>query len=167
MDDGETTHNPITPYRRSVDLNRALRGIEHVVKLHERDGKLPQDVDEGTVEIAKRTISELKATDVAALMLTENVPGDVALVMWNRARRALYALAPVVVMRLADKLDNAQAPGSERILSEVARGLGLLVPGEPLKATGREDEIRREDLADMTDDELDRRLKEMRRAKEE
>ena len=100
MEDGEAQHKELTPYRRSVEVSRAQRALEHLIRLHERDGKLPEpDGHELTpldMEEAKAALTELKATDVAALMLTSNAPPEIAHVAHNRARRALYALAPVV-----------------------------------------------------------------------
>ena len=162
LDDGEVTHKEVTPYRRSLEVKRAQTALDHLLRLHERDGKLPDDASPGALEQARQALTQLKATDTVALMLTTNAPPEVAHVAQNRARRALYALAPVVAMRLADKLDDASAPGSERILVEVAKGLGLLVPGAPLDQGQRKEQITERDLADLSEEELNRMLNEQR-----
>lgn len=164
LEDGDATHKEVTPYRRSLEVKRAQRALEHLLRLHDKDGKLPEEATPQAIEQAKQSLHELKATDVVGLMLTTNAPPEVAHVAHNRARRALYALAPVVAMRLADKLDDARAPGSERILVEVAKGLGLLVPGAPLDEGKRNDQITARDLADLSDAELERMLNEQRGA---
>ena len=166
MKDGEATNKEVTPWQRKVEVNRAIRAIKHITGLHARDGKLPEGVDETAITEAREVMLALKATDVATMMLTENISGDASLFLWNRTRRAMYALSPVVAMRIAAKLDDKDAPGSERILSEVAKGLGLLVPGAPAESHERETQIRRRDLADMTDDELERMLNQQRGAEE-
>jgi len=43
-------------------------------------------------------------------------------------------------------------------VQQVAKGLGLLVPGAPLDGEGRKDQIKDEDLADLSEEELDRML---------
>lgn len=156
---------PITPYQRSLDIKRAMRSIEYLVKLSDKDGKLPEGMDRSALEEAKKAIMEVQATDVAAAMMTQNVPGEVSLVAWNRARRALFALAPVVVMRLADKVDSGAAPGSERILVAIANGLGLLVPGAPIDEGARRKQITQKDLADLSDEELERMLDDQKKEK--
>ena len=162
MDDGDATLKPITPYRRSLEVRRAERGLEHLLRLSAKDGKLPDGITPAHIEEGKQALKDMKATDVAALMLTSNAPPEVAHVAHNRARRALYALAPVVAMRLADKLDDDRAPGSERILVEVAKGLGLLVPGAPLDQGERREQITERDLADLSEDELNQLMNKKR-----
>jgi hypothetical protein len=164
--DGEATFGEVTPYQRSLEVGRAIKAMEYMVKLHARDPKVPEGTDPSVMEAARAALGELKATDVAAAMMTANVPGEMSLVLWNRARRALFALAPVVVMRLADKIDDATAPGSERILSEVAKGLGLLVPGEPQDEEKRRNAITQKDLKDLSDEELEDRLRDERGGRE-
>jgi hypothetical protein len=154
LEEGEVSEKTITPYQRSLEIKRATRYLEYMLKLSDKDGK-----DGGAdLAAAKKALTDLKATDMAAAALVTQMPGEAAFVMWNRARRALHAIAPLVVMRLADKIDSASAPGSERILSEVARGLGLLVPGAPVDEGEREGAITKGDLADLPTDELRRKL---------
>lgn len=160
MDDGEAGE-ALAPYQRSLEIKRAARWMGHMVRLHDKDGRLPEGMREAELQQAKDLLKDLKATDVAAAALVGGIDGAGAFFLWNRTRRTLHALAPLVLMRLADKIDDAGAPGSERILSEVAKGLGLLVPGAPMDDGDREKSITKEDIASMSDEEINRRLAEM------
>lgn len=163
LSDGDAGH--LTPYQRSLEIGRARRWLAHMVRLHGKDGKTPDTGAERAMAEAQRLLRDLSATDMAGASLVGGIDGAGAYVLWNRARRALHSLAPVVLMRLADKIDDAESPGSERILVEVAKGLGLLVPGAPVDDQSREAQITKKDVAEMSDDEINRRLAEMEEEK--
>ena len=155
MKDGEVSFTEaLSPYKRSMETKKALRYMEYMLRLSEKDGKnAGLDID-----AARENLKTLKATDVAAASLLGDMPGEAALVAHNRSRRALYALSPLVLMRLADKLEDANAPGSERTILAMAKGLGLLTEGSPVSDADREAAITKADLADVPTDELRRRL---------
>jgi len=154
LEEGDVTSKEISPYRRSLEISRATRYLEYLLRLSDKDGATAG----ADLEAAKKALADIKATDMAAAALVTQMPGEAALVLWNRARRALHSLAPLVVMRLADKIDSDAAPGNVRILSEMAKGLGLLVPGAPVDDGEREAGITKEDIADMPTEELRRKL---------
>lgn len=87
----------------------------------------------------------LEATDRAIPSARNLVLGtftgalDATLVLsaYAKAQRAIHALAPLVVLRVAEKIDNDQAPGNTRLLLELLKGLGLLAPAEPVAPSKR------------------------------
>lgn len=170
MNGNEAEH---VPNQRPADLRRdvatTVSALRMLVALDEKDHRLPENLGpEETATLARRleearaALVSLRAEEVAAAMMVGGVQGEASLVLWNHARRALYSLAPIVVMRLAQKLDCEDAPGSERILSEVAKGLGLLVPGTGMTEKQREGEIVKRSLSEMTEAELDAELTKLR-----
>ena len=146
--------SPISNYQRSLELKKAAKHLEYILRLGSKDSTQSQ----GELAEATECLRSLKATDMAGAALLTELPGEAAFVLWNRARRALHSLAPIVMMRLADKLDDANAPGSERVLIDVAKGIGLLVPGQPIDDQERDTAINRKDLADVSTSDLRRRL---------
>lgn len=81
-------------------------------------------------------------------------------VLWARTRRAFHAASPAVMDMFLAKMENEALPYSERLLVEAMKGLGLLTPSEPTKTGEREDMLTRQDVREMTQEELDRRLSE-------
>ncbi len=85
---------------------------------------------------ALRKASQLEVRELPSARNTvlgtfaQTLTKEMVLTGYARAQQAVHALAPLVVLRLAEKLDNDQAPGSTRILIELAKGLGLLAPAE-------------------------------------
>lgn len=76
---------------------------------------------------------------------------DVVLANYHRAVRAVHGMAPFVAWKLADKLDDENAPGSTRVLLEVAKGIGLLAPAQAQSSEQR--------LADLDFESLKQRAK--------
>ena len=150
---GDVTTDTVGPGERKIELSRATRHLDYVLGLGSTD-----DIDQAALEVATQTLKDLRGTDMAAAALLTNMPGEAALVLWNRARRALHSLAPVVMMRLAAKMDDSKAPGNTRVLIEIAKGIGLLVPAAPQDETDRETNLQKRDLADMPTAELRRRI---------
>ena len=150
---GEVTKRKISPYQRRMEITRATRHLEYVVALAK-----PGDVDPDALVEASKCLQQLQARDAVAAAMLTNMPGEAALILWNRARRALHSLAPVVSMRLAGKMDSAGAPGDTRVLLEVAKGIGLLSQAAPMDEGERGSAITRKDVGDIPTAELRRRL---------
>lgn len=151
------------------DVTKTVEALRALLALDAQDHRLPEDVPpeeqvvlRARMEEARSALLSLQAEDVASAMMVGGVQGEASLVLWNHARRALYSLAPIVVMRLAQKMDSDEAPGNVRILSEVAKGLGLLVPGQMMSDKQREVEIAKRSLSELTEAELDAKLTELR-----
>lgn len=68
---------------------------------------------------------------------SKDVTKEFALTVYHRTTLALHAAAPIIVHRLMAKADDHNAPGSTRVLIELAKGLGLLQPAEPLSTKRR------------------------------
>lgn len=158
-----------TPVTLARDVAQTVTALKALLALDDKDGRLPSDLSpaeqavlRARMEEARSALISLRAEDVASAMMVGGVQGEASLVLWNHARRALYSLAPLVVMRLAQKMDDDKAPGNVRILSEVAKGLGLLVPGAMMTEKQREAEIAKRSLSELTEAELDAKLTELR-----
>ena len=100
-------------------------------------GITPAEVVElrAAVEAADRAIPTARNTVLATF--GGHLSKEMVLTGYARAQRALHSLAPLVVLRMAEKVDDDQAPGSTRLLIELAKGLGLLTPAEPVSAANR------------------------------
>lgn len=100
-------------------------------------GIAPAQVEElrKALQTAERTIPT--ARELAMAGMSGSLPKEMVLTGYARGQRGIHALAPLVVLRIADKIDNDQAPGSTRLLIELAKGLGLFVPAEPIAAPKR------------------------------
>lgn len=81
-------------------------------------------------------------------------------ILWARTRRAFHAASPAVMDMFLAKMENEGLQYSERLLVEAMKGLGLLTPSEPTKTGEREDMLTKQDVREMPQDELDRRLAE-------
>ena len=91
-------------------------------------------------------LPRMKAVALAALR--GGITAEEAKTGYFLAIRALHAMAPWILMKAAEKMDDHQAPGSTRVLLEMAKGLGLFVPAEPMKTQNR---------GDLLNDELEKR----------
>lgn len=87
-----------------------------------------------------------RARDLMLSALSQGVGRDLALMLHHRAVVSMHALAPLVALRLADKVDDAMAPGSTRVMLEIAKGIGLLQPAEPVSQGKRMAQL---DLAEL------------------
>lgn len=100
-------------------------------------GIKPEEVAElrRSVDATERLVPTARNTVLATF--GGHLSKEMVLTGYARAQRALHALAPLVVLRMAEKVDDDQAPGSTRLLIELAKGLGLLTPAEPVSAAKR------------------------------
>ena len=97
--------------------------------------------------VQKQIDAELpRARDLMMGALSQGVGRDLALMLHHRAVVSMHALAPLVALRLADKMDDYNAPGSTRVLLEIAKGIGLLQPAEPVSQGKRMAQL---DLAEL------------------
>lgn len=75
------------------------------------------------------------------------------------AQRAIYAMAPRLVWKLAKKIEDHTEPGDTRLIVETLKGLGLLEPSAPLSDTEREKKLKRQsELEQMSVEDMKRRL---------
>ncbi len=100
-------------------------------------GIAPGDVAELRASLATATRAIPSARDLAMSAMSGSLPKELVLTGYARAQRGVHALAPLVVLRMAAKIDDDQAPGSTRLLIEFAKGLGLFTPAEPVSAPKR------------------------------
>lgn len=97
----------------------------------------PEDIAElaASLDVTEKLLPTAKNTVLASF--SGYLTKEMILTGYARAQQALHALAPLVVLRMAEKIDNDQAPGSTRMLLEMAKGLGLLIPAESISAPQR------------------------------
>jgi hypothetical protein len=119
-------------------------------------GILRSEVDEvrEAADAAERVIPSARNTVLATF--SGDLTKELILSAYTRSQKAIHALGPLVVLRLAEKIDDDQAPGSTRVLLELAKGLGLFVPAEPMAAPQRVsllslDELRKQPLSSLKD----------------
>lgn len=94
----------------------------------------------------------MKAVAVAALR--GDVTAEAARYGYYRAVRMLHAMAPWIMVKAAEKMDDHQAPGSTRVILELLKGAGVLQPAEPIAARRRLAELDPEALREKDDEDL-------------
>ncbi len=151
--DAVTVKDVVAVHRQSTAL---LGLLEKESDLLERAGvdQVAQAELEGALEAIEAEVKIPKARTMMVAALTGGMSKTLVLTLYHRAVRAMHALAPIVAIKLAEKMDDHQAPGSTRVLIEMAKGLGLFVPAEPMKAKQRADMMGEDALAERTDDDL-------------
>lgn len=109
-------------------------------------GIKPADVAElkAAIKGNERTIPSARALAMAAM--SGDLSKELVLTGYARSQRGIHALAPLVVLRIAEKIDNDQAPGSTRLLIELSKGIGLFTPAEPV------DPVKRSALLDLDEE---------------
>lgn len=144
------------------------KAAQQLVKMHERDGRLPDGLTEEDVQeievVASMDVLPAKAAAMGAM--TGLVHGEALYVMWARARNALQLLGMVALMRLADKMDNSRAPGDTRVLLKVVEWAGLPTPQEaPSSDKERLSKMTQADAAKLSDGDLHLKLMKALRSK--
>lgn len=157
----DPTYTPPDPKRVAGDLVFMQRAAQTLVKLHDRDGKLPDGLTADDVRdievVANMDVLSAKAAAMGAL--TGYVPSEALYVMWARARNALQLLGVVALMRLADKMDNSRAPGDTRVLLKIVEWAGLPTPQEAPKSDAeRLDQMAIADVGALSDADLREKL---------
>jgi len=109
---------------------------------------------EGSIEAIEQEIKAPKAKTMMLAALSSGMSKEMVLTLYHRTISAMHAMAPVVAIKLAEKLDDHQAPGSTRVLIEMARGLGLFVPAEPMAAKNRGDLLEEDSLTKRSSEDL-------------
>ena len=159
MPKGVRNHQPITV----KDVVQVHRESKALLGLLSKESELLQraDVDpmaaaelEGAVEAIETEVRIPTAKRMMVAALGAGMNKELVLTLYHRAVRAMHALAPLVALKLAEKMDDHQAPGSTRVIIEMAKGLGLFVPAEPLKVKDRMDMMADGALDERTDEDL-------------
>jgi hypothetical protein len=109
---------------------------------------------QGSIEAIENEIKIPTAKQMMVSSLTAGMGKELVLTLYHRAVRAMHAMAPIVAIKLAEKIDDHQAPGSTRVLIEMARGLGLFIPAEPIAAKNRMDMMDEGALEDRSTEDL-------------
>lgn len=157
---GTRTGKPVTPQ----DVKQTVGYARMLVELCDRDPSLLDEaqVDRADLEElrdaaiqAPRELRIPSATEMLVSALTSpSMDKQLVLTLYHRTIRALHALAPIVAVVLARKLDDHQAPGSTRVALELAKGLGLFMPAEPIAAKQRMDLMDDKALRNRSDEDL-------------
>lgn len=151
----------VSPAKVAGDVAFLQKAASQIVKMHERDGKLPEGMTESELHeievVAQMDVLPAKAAAMGAM--TGLIQGEALYVMWSRARNALQLLGMVALMRLADKMDNSRAPGDTRVLLKIVEWAGLPTPQEaPKSDSERLDQMTQADAAKLTDQDLHEKL---------
>ncbi len=152
---------PRSPAQLGGDVMFIQRAAASLVKMHEKDGRLPGGMtEEDLTEIeAVAQLDAMPAKAAAMGAMTGLVHGEALYVIWAKARNALHILGAVALMRLADKMDNINAPGSERVLLKMVEWAGLPAPGDqPINDGERLNALTKADVTKMTDSDLHAKL---------
>lgn len=157
---GTRTGKPVTP----ADVQQTVTNARMLIELCEREPELleqtgvPASALEDLRDAAIQAPRELRiptATEMLVSALTSpSMDKHLVLTLYHRTLRAIHALAPIVAVVLARKLDDDQAPGSTRVALELAKGIGLLTPAEPIAAKQRMDLMDDKALRSKSDEEL-------------
>ena len=97
-------------------------------------------------------LPRMKAVALAALR--GGITAEEAKTGYFLAIRALHAMAPWILMKAAEKMDDHQAPGSTRVILELLKGIGIYQPAEPISAKKRMDQLDSEIVEGISDSDL-------------
>lgn len=117
-------------------------------------GISPEQVREVAAAIRKSTATVPSAKAMLLASMSEALSPAVVRSAYQRTLVALHSLAPLIALRLAAKIDDYDAPGSTKVLLELAKGLGLLTPAAPVSGSGRMALLDLEELRRRSPDEL-------------
>jgi len=148
-----TVADVVVVHRQSKTLLGILEKEADLLDRAEVDPVAKIELD-GAIKAIETEIRIPKARTMMIAALTRGMTKDLVLTLYHRAVTAMHALAPIVAIKLAEKLDDHQSPGSTRVLIEMAKGLGLFVPAEPMKAQARADMMSEGELKQRSDDSL-------------
>jgi hypothetical protein len=102
---------------------------------------------ESAIESIETEVKQPKAKTMMLAALSAGMSKEMVLTLYHRTISAMHAMAPVVALKLAEKMDDHQAPGSTRVLIAMAKGLGLFVSAEPMAARNRGDILAEDSLS--------------------
>lgn len=153
----------------TVSVTQVKKAERHLAVLISMAGKVeatellelgiaPEAVAELRLVHRQMKVSIPRARDLMLSALSQGVGRDLSLMVHHRAVVAMHALAPLVALRLADKVDDFNAKGSTRVLLEIAKGIGLLQPAEPVSQGKRMAQLDLADLRKKTSEELKNEL---------
>lgn len=159
MPKGVREHGPVTVkdvvavHRQSKALLGLLSDEKDLLERAQVDPMAAAEL-EGAVEAIESEVKIPTAKKMMVAALGSGMTKELVLTLYHRAVRAMHAMAPLVALKLAEKMDDHQAPGSTRIIVEMAKGLGLFVPAEPLKVKDRMDMMDDGALERQSDEDL-------------
>jgi hypothetical protein len=155
------SYQPRSPAALASDVTFIQTAANKLLDMHRQDGRLPEGIGEAEVKeieaVAQLDIMPAKAAAMGAM--TGLVHGEALYVLWAKARNAVQMLGAVALMRLADKMDNARAPGDTRVLLKMVEWAGLPTPTEaPTSDPERLEQMTKADVTKLTDDDLQQKL---------
>ena len=148
-----TARDVVVAHKQAQTMIGWLDGKEDLL---ERAGIDPiaQAELEGSIEAIETEIKAPKAKTMMLAALSSGMSKEMVLTLYHRTVSAMHAMAPVVALKLAEKMDDHQAPGSTRVIIEMAKGLGLFVPAEPMAAKNRGDILEEDSLSKRSSEDL-------------
>jgi hypothetical protein len=156
----EPTFEEKSPAQMAADTLFVQKAAFHLLALKDRDGKLGDMTDDDVAAIEAVSEMDVMPAKAAAMgALTGLVPSEALYLMWARSRNALQLLGTVGLMRLADKMDNARAPGDTRVLLKIVEWAGLPTPQEaPQDDADRLGKMTQADIGQLSDADLHAKL---------
>lgn len=109
---------------------------------------------ECAIEAVKVEIQQPKAKTMMFAALSAGMSKEMVLTLYHRTVSAMHAMAPIVALKLSEKMDDENAPGSTRVIIEMAKGLGLFVAAEPMAAKNRGDILEEGSLSSRSSEDL-------------
>lgn len=147
-----------TPGALTAELRETQRTARSLLRLVRRAEDAPDGVVESLEDFAEADIP--RAKELARAALAGVVPEEGILILWRRAKQAFHAAAPAVMDMYFEKMEKGSgSPYSERLLVEAMKGMGMMVPGEPVSEKDRETGMSSEDVQGLSNEELMERLR--------
>lgn len=113
--------------------------------------------------LTDKELQRMLPTADAIVMAEMTLPNkhDYLMILRTMAQRAMTAMAPRAVWKMAKKIENHLEPGDTRLLVEYLKGLGFFEPAAPTTDTEREEKMARHAKLEKTSlEELKRQLQE-------
>lgn len=153
------------------ELARVQQSTEYLIQAYNANpeeaheaGVTPEQVH--ALEIAqeqlRRSVKLPRMKAVAMAALRGGISAEEAKVGYFLAIRAFHAMAPWILVKAAEKMDDHQAPGSTRVILEMLKGSGIFQPAEPISRKKRLDQLTEEIVDDLPVEELRNRVLDFR-----
>jgi hypothetical protein len=157
----EPTYEPQSPAAIAAQVKMVQGAAKAMVALHKRDGKVPEGYDETDMKALTALADQdvMSAKTAAMGTMAGLVAPEALYLMYAKARNALHMLGNIALMRLADKMDDRRAPGSEKVLIKMVEWAGLPSPNEaPVGDAERFDQMQQAEVGQMSDADLQKNL---------
>lgn len=158
--EGEHVDNA-SPTTLSSELRKTQKATRRLLALVEQ---APQLVESENIQEQLAAFADAKIPTAQELFrgtLAGIIPGEGVMILYRRAKQSFHAALPAVIDMFFEKMQKgADCKYSERLLVEAMKGMGALVPSEPVSKEEREQDITNEEIAAMSTEDLMQKLRE-------